>query len=796
MISPATRLLKSLALALFVCIIGPTLGLADDPTETPTSTETATPTPTPCASAARYWVGGGGSADDSAHWSCTSGGSGGASVPACVAAGDTFQGSNDCIWDQGSGLVDIPNIFSEGLCCRNADWTGVVPIPPTPPATWTSPAAWFTDGFIVSAGLQMGQGIFYHLGAGPMQMTAGTGTHQVGIVELPAGDGIAGGIDFHGTGTYGDDAVWSLQNTGSIAWGYAARDVILGYGTLQLNGLQTEGWRWQSGHGTDPADSFTIEAGMGPINQGGAIITATRLWAPDSDFVPGNSTIWCGGAWGGSSLEPCTFDGGGQDYLNVAARLFPSDSFEIVSSTNITGRLSVDTDQCQEWLCGSNPPTSPNAALIITAGTTQTVAVWDVRGTAERPIDVRSSQQGQPWTLHCTVFPCVSDHIVLSDSICTGETPCFAGPNSTVDSFSLANGWSTAIPPPPPTPTPQPNDCSAGANMCNFDNRGSCSNCMALHGVEILEGCWQEAACVTGAFNTNGSCSNCPIAARCAATLAEVCAEDCRCLATPTPEVTPTSTPSPAPTVLPSFVEFESGQVRPLALSPDGTRLFAVNTPDNRLEIFDIGSGGELSFADSVPVGLEPVAVAARSDDEVWVVNHLSDSVSIVDLTSTPPRVKRTLLVGDEPRDIVFAGVPKNRAFITTAHRGQNDPADPQLLTEGIGRADVWVFDATNLGSTMAGDPLTKVVLFSDTPRALAATADGAHVYAAAFHSGNRTASVSIGRLFPPLCENPQEQPPDESCFQAENNLPFPHDEEQPATALIVKQRNGNDWLD
>ncbi len=34
----------------------------------------------------------------------------------------------------------------------------------------------------------------------------------------------------------------------------------------------------------------------------------------------------------------------------------------------------------------------------------------------------------------------------------------------------------------------------------------------------------------------------------------------------------------------------------------------------------------------SVPVGLEPVAVAARTDREVWVVNHLSDSVSIVEL--------------------------------------------------------------------------------------------------------------------------------------------------------------------
>src|SRR4030095_5077596 len=49
------------------------------------------------------------------------------------------------------------------------------------------------------------------------------------------------------------------------------------------------------------------------------------------------------------------------------------------------------------------------------------------------------------------------------------------------------------------------------------------------------------------------------------------------------------------------FVTFESGHVRPLALSPDGTRLFAVNTPDNRLAIL----GGRLG-------GLTPAAAAPR----------------------------------------------------------------------------------------------------------------------------------------------------------------------------------------
>src|SRR5689334_2896700 len=105
------------------------------------------------------------------------------------------------------------------------------------------------------------------------------------------------------------------------------------------------------------------------------------------------------------------------------------------------------------------------------------------------------------------------------------------------------------------------------------------------------------------------------------------------------------------------FTLFESGQVRPLALSPSGKLLLAVNTPDNRLEVFHVGSSG-LSHRASVPVGLEPVSVAALSDDEVWVVNHLSDSVSVVRLSQDghSGTVVRTLLVGDEPRDIVFAG--------------------------------------------------------------------------------------------------------------------------------------------
>ena len=247
----------------------------------------------------------------------------------------------------------------------------------------------------------------------------------------------------------------------------------------------------------------------------------------------------------------------------------------------------------------------------------------------------------------------------------------------------------------------------------------------------------------------------------------------------------------------PSFLTFESGHVRPLAMTPDGSKLVAVNTPDNTLEIYDI-SFGRLIHRNSIPVGMEPVAVAARDNSEVWVVNHLSDSVSVVDLTFGSERVTRTLLVGDEPRDIVFAGTGGNRAFITTAHRGQHrtdasiagvpGAGDPQLtLVSGgdnqVGRADVWVFDAANLGNTLGGTPVEILSFFADTPRGLAVTPDGNTVYVAAHFSGNQT--TVINETVVP------------NGFGA-NGVPGPSDNFQgvnaPEVGVIVKF-DGSDWL-
>jgi DNA-binding beta-propeller fold protein YncE len=244
------------------------------------------------------------------------------------------------------------------------------------------------------------------------------------------------------------------------------------------------------------------------------------------------------------------------------------------------------------------------------------------------------------------------------------------------------------------------------------------------------------------------------------------------------------------------FNNFESGHVRPLALSPDASQLYAVNTPDNRLSIFRVQGSG-LELVHEVAVGLEPVAVAARTNasgrTEVWVVNHLSDSVSVVEIDPsdvTLSRVKRTLLVGDEPSDVVFAGTAGSRAFVTTARRGQHLAQGditgitvPQALltTAGVGRSLVWAFNADSLGSNLGGNPIAILALFSDTPRALAVSPNGATVYAAAFKSGNRTTTLL------------------EQTVPNNNFPPFPAGSEPgaPATGLIVKFNASNgEWED
>ena len=156
------------------------------------------------------------------------------------------------------------------------------------------------------------------------------------------------------------------------------------------------------------------------------------------------------------------------------------------------------------------------------------------------------------------------------------------------------------------------------------------------------------------------------------------------------------------------FTNFETEPVHPLALSADERYLYALNTADDRLEIFD-AQGETLRSLGETTVGLRPVALALCGND-VWVVNHLSDSVSVVDVSNPRrPRVVHTLQVGDEPRGIVISGPKHDHVFVATAKRGES-------LTPAIDRAEIWIFETARPQA-----PAKILTLFGTKPRALAA---------------------------------------------------------------------------
>jgi DNA-binding beta-propeller fold protein YncE len=197
-----------------------------------------------------------------------------------------------------------------------------------------------------------------------------------------------------------------------------------------------------------------------------------------------------------------------------------------------------------------------------------------------------------------------------------------------------------------------------------------------------------------------------------------------------------------------AYVNFEGKQTSPLRLSADGTRLFAVNTPDARLSVFDVTQPSNPRLIAEIPVGVEPASVNPRTTDEVWVVNEVSDSISIVSVSQR--MVTDTLYVPDEPADVVFAG---GMAFVSAARKNV-----------------IAVFDVTS------HNLVTNIAVFGENPRALAVDTNGTKVYAAFALSGNHTTIITATNAPPQQTNGTPPMNP---------NLPPP-----PQVGLIVDATN------
>lgn len=229
-----------------------------------------------------------------------------------------------------------------------------------------------------------------------------------------------------------------------------------------------------------------------------------------------------------------------------------------------------------------------------------------------------------------------------------------------------------------------------------------------------------------------------------------------------------------------NFVNFESPHVNPMDISPDGSTLAAVNTADNSVHIYDITQGVP-GITAIIDVGLDPVTARFRTDTELWVVNKISDSISVIDVVTciTLARINTE----DDPSDVVFAGTIE-QAFVSCSL--------PDVIQ---------VFDTTTHALTAT------LPVLGESPRGLAVSGDGNTVYAAIFESGNRSTILAGGLDDPPQPELPNvvsdpatpylgQNPPFNdlafSTFDPPFNgaLPAP-----PEVGLIVKN-NGAGWFD
>lgn len=189
------------------------------------------------------------------------------------------------------------------------------------------------------------------------------------------------------------------------------------------------------------------------------------------------------------------------------------------------------------------------------------------------------------------------------------------------------------------------------------------------------------------------------------------------------------------PTAAAGKPSFASPHADPIARSPILGELYVVNTPGDTLDVIDTASG---TVTTRIPVGIDPVSVAVRPDGkEVWVSNHVSDTVSVIDVDAASPTRHQVIATVtawsddgwvtefDEPVGIAFASNAK--AYVALSSRNR------------IAVVDV------------ASRTVTKQVqVLAQEPRAI--TVRGNRLYVVAFESGNTTELSGCFTLTDPGC--------------------------------------------
>ena len=165
---------------------------------------------------------------------------------------------------------------------------------------------------------------------------------------------------------------------------------------------------------------------------------------------------------------------------------------------------------------------------------------------------------------------------------------------------------------------------------------------------------------------------------------------------------------------------FVSPHASPIAIN--GAHVFVVNTPSDTVDVIDRKTRKIIA---RVNVGIDPVGIAVRPDGkEVWVSNHVSDSVSVIDsdranptylqviatIQDFDPKTRATRF--DEPVGIAFAS--NDKAYVALS--SENQIAVVNVATRAVSK---------------------RLTITAQDPRAI--TVRGDRLYVIPFESNNKT---------------------------------------------------------
>jgi DNA-binding beta-propeller fold protein YncE len=173
-------------------------------------------------------------------------------------------------------------------------------------------------------------------------------------------------------------------------------------------------------------------------------------------------------------------------------------------------------------------------------------------------------------------------------------------------------------------------------------------------------------------------------------------------------------------------------QISAVAITPDGKHALAVKAAANKVALLNIDDQKVTYDKRDLPGGIFPYNIAVTPDGKLALTADTGnggssdgnvDTVSVIDLEASPPRVIDHITVGDSPEGLAIS--PKGDLAVTVEARGSNMPKTASFYhpTGAVSALKIDGKKVTNVGSINVGS----------LPEGVAFSPDGNYLYVGNF---------------------------------------------------------------